>query len=108
MKIGLHEITGGGFIPPHADSKYFGGLTIFLNRSWEKAWGGWAMAYDDDGFYASSPEYGHGVFYRTPLQHCTSPVYQSDQVRRSLQIFFVKDDTWDSEVDKRNFVNWDE
>lgn len=108
MKIGLHEMIDGGFIPPHADGEYFGGLTIFLNKGWQREWGGWAMAYDDNDISATVPEYGHGVFYRTPLQHCTSPVYERDQARRTLQIFFVTKKAWDIATDSQQFRDWDE
>lgn len=108
MKIGLHEMVDGGFIPPHDDGDYFGGLTIFLNKGWDKCWGGWAMAFDDNGISATVPEFGHGVFYRTPLQHCTSPVYEKNQARRTLQIFFVTRAAWDHAQDSQQFRDWDD
>lgn len=108
MKIGLHEMVDGGFIPPHDDGEYFGGLTIFLNKGWDKCWGGWAMAFDDNEISATVPEFGHGVFYRTPLQHCTSPIYEKNQARRTLQIFFVTRASWDHAQDSQQFRDWDE
>jgi hypothetical protein len=94
-KIGLHEISAGGFIPPHADKHYYGGLTIFLNYEWDIDWGGWGMAYNDTGIITTVPSYGDAVFYKTPLLHCTAPVYVNDKVRRSIQIFYIEDNKWD-------------
>tara|TARA_R110000822_G_scaffold3972_20_gene17041 strand:- start:1828 stop:2436 length:609 start_codon:yes stop_codon:yes gene_type:complete len=92
-RVALHEIMPGQFIPPHLDQDYFGGLTIFLNRDWDQSWGGWGIAYEGDEFAVTAPKYGCGVFYRTPLYHCTSPVYQRDMRRRSIQIFYVLAET---------------
>lgn len=66
------------------------------------------MAFDDNEISATVPEFGHGVFYRTPLQHCTSPIYEKNQARRTLQIFFVTRASWDHAQDSQQFRDWDE
>ena len=58
MKIGLHEMVDGGFIPPHDDGEYFGGVDyIFKQRMGQMLGGGWAMAFDDNEISATVPEF---------------------------------------------------
>ena len=40
----------------------------------------------------SDVKFNTGVFYRTPIMHCTLPVYKNGQVRRTIQIFFDEND----------------
>lgn len=91
-KGGGHEIKTGGFIESHIDKDYYGGLTIFLNQVWDIHDGGWGIAYDDETneTIITVPKHNCGVFYHTPLYHCSYPVLKQDAVRRTIQIFFYR------------------
>mgnify|MGYP003111375381 FL=1 len=91
-RVGLHEINHSKYIPPHADQNHLGGLTIFMNNQWNTAWGGQGVAYDEGEWIISDVKFNTGVFYRTPIMHCTLPVYKNGQVRRTIQIFFDEND----------------
>lgn len=91
-QVGLHEIHSSKYIPPHSDLNHLGGLTIFLNNEWYPYFGGQGVAYKDGEYVISEVKFNTGVFYRTPLSHCTMPVYEHNQVRRTIQIFFDEND----------------
>lgn len=91
---GCHEIRhhedGIGAIPPHSDRGHYCGITIFLNRRWDREWGGWNYTFESDNIKITEPKFNRAVILLAPNLHGCTHVWERDKVRRSMQ-FFVDD-----------------
>ena len=91
ISAGCHEIRhhtdGIGAIPPHSDRGHYCGISVFLNREWNKDWGGWNYTYQDEEIKINPPKYNRAVIIIAPVLHGCTPVWQKDKVRRTIQIF---------------------
>ena len=95
IQCGAHEIkwhgkNGLGAIPPHSDRGHYCGITICLNRTWDRAWGGWNYTFESDNIKTTEPKFNRAIIIFAPNLHGVTPVWETDKVRRTFQ-FFVDD-----------------
>jgi len=88
-----HHVPGQklGCIPPHTDRGLYCGITLFVNKVWDKWWGGWNWIEHNDTkeIIVNWPEYNKCVVIYSPLMHGCTPVWETDKIRRSFQ-YFIK------------------
>ena len=86
-EIRHHEDRLGG-IAPHSDRGHYIGVTLFMNKFWNKDWGAWNYVYNDnDGIDINIPTFNRTIVLYAPRLHGCTPVWERDKVRRSLQFF---------------------
>jgi hypothetical protein len=89
------EIKGSSFyfwlnnsnINWHNDSGHAGAATIYLNRNWDKNWGGYFVYENDNKLGIEIPKYNKCIFQTGGIEHATTPVDKKAPIRKSLQIF---------------------
>ena len=87
LEIRHHNDRLGG-IAPHSDRGHYCGITLFMNKYWNKDWGAWNYVYnDDDGIDINIPTFNRTIVLYAPRLHGCTPVWERDKVRRSLQFF---------------------
>jgi len=81
--------TPGSHIPWHNDSTYNGGITIYLNETWNNNHGGIFLFEDGTnnirGIY---PKKNTAVEQFGNVYHCVCPTTNQSDIRRTIQIFF--------------------
>jgi hypothetical protein len=75
------------YIPWHADTNYSFSATVYLNKIWDRDFGGYFLYDDSDVVKAVIPKYNVGLFYSPPLEHAVSLTATHAPFRESLQIF---------------------
>ena len=85
-------------IPWHYDNHVDSALTIYLNKGWNKNWGGAFMFNngsldidDDTDIRALYPTTNRGVYQEGGVMHTVNPTTSSADVRVTLQVFFNKE-----------------
>ena len=88
--IGIHYGAPGSYMGWHQEGQgYTGALSIYLNEKWDIQWGGYFCYEDDDGTYKLEiPKFNKAVFQKAKTLHCTTPVYENANIRKSIQVFF--------------------
>lgn len=91
VEIYFHQFTRMAYIPWHHDDACHYALSIYLNRKWDKDWGGFLIHENKDGtFQAHLPEFNKAIGFRPPLQHTVTMPSLDAPLRESLQIFIRK------------------
>jgi hypothetical protein len=75
------------YIPWHNDGNHEAAITIYMNDYWDREWAGAFIYKDGDEYKAIYPEYNKAVFFKSPLDHCTTMPNIQAPLRESLQIF---------------------
>jgi hypothetical protein len=89
------EIKGSSFyfwlnnsnINWHNDSGHKAAATIYLNKIWDKNWGGYFIYENDNKLGIEIPKYNKCIFQSGGIEHATTPVDKNAPIRKSLQIF---------------------
>jgi len=71
----------------HEDSHVKYGVTYYLNKRWNKNWGGELMFNDNEQSGYISPVGNSLVIIKTPLQHKVNPVLINNISRITIQNF---------------------
>jgi hypothetical protein len=72
----------------HNDGVYTAGLTIYLNKFWDKNWGGLFLYEEIDEIKAIAPKRNLGVLQIGGVEHATTTVNYGADFRITLQMFF--------------------
>lgn len=75
------------FIPWHLDEKHVRSMTIYLNKEWDRDWGGYFMYELENEIRAVKPTFNTGVLFTPPLPHTTTMPTINAPLRLSLQVF---------------------
>jgi len=88
MSANVALYSRNSFIPWHNDSSHSYSATVYLNKEWNKDWGGY-LAYQEEGSEIKCfiPAYNSCVCYPTPLMHSVQLTALNAPMRESLQIF---------------------
>jgi hypothetical protein len=74
----------------HTDPAYLGGATIYLNKKWDRDWGGYFIYEKDKKLGVEIPSFNKCVFQFGSVPHATTPLSNGAPIRKTLQIFFKK------------------
>lgn len=88
ISIQFYYWTPGSHIPWHDDRSYNGGITIYLNKSWDEAWGGIFLYKDGDYINGLYPKQNRSIMQCGCIPHSVAPTSKNSDVRRTIQIFF--------------------
>lgn len=80
-----------GYITWHNDATYKAGLTIYLNKFWDKNWGGIFLYEENDEIKGIVPERNLGILQIGGVNHSTTTINYGSDFRLTLQIFFKKE-----------------
>jgi hypothetical protein len=80
------------FIPWHNDANHKFSATIYLNKNWDKNWGGYLMYEQNGEIKCHIPTYNSCVCYDTPKEHSVMLTSIAAPMRESLQVFV---DEWE-------------
>jgi hypothetical protein len=80
--------TPGSHIPWHTDGNHNGGITIYLNKSWDEDWGGIFLYKDGDLISGLYPKQNRCVMQHGGIPHSVAPTTKNSDVRLTIQIFF--------------------
>lgn len=80
--------TQGSHIPWHNDGKHNGGITIYLNKSWDEDWGGIFLYKDGDSINGLYPKQNRCIMQCGGIPHSVAPTSKNSDVRLTIQIFF--------------------
>jgi len=75
-------------IPWHTDSKHNGGITIYLNKNWDKNSGGLFLYETENEIKAIVPKKNLAIEQFGGVPHSVSPTSMYSDIRRTIQIFF--------------------
>jgi hypothetical protein len=75
------------YIPWHGDDGHLFAMTIYFNEHWDVDWAGPFIYKSGNEYKAIYPEYNKAVFFKSPLDHCTTMPNIQAPLRESLQIF---------------------
>lgn len=78
----------GSHIPWHNDSGYNGGITIYLNKSWDEDWGGIFLLKDGNMINGIYPKQNRSIIQYGGVPHSVAPTTTNSDVRFTIQIFF--------------------
>ena len=83
----IHSMQKGAGINWHDDGKWKYGATYYVNRRWDKQWGGEFM-FKDKNSHGYIPLIGNSlVIVKAPLEHKVNQVLSPIMPRMSIQIF---------------------
>ena len=63
-------------------------ITIYLNKSWDEAWGGIFLYKDGDYINGLYPKQNRSIMQCGCIPHSVAPTSKNSDVRRTIQIFF--------------------
>jgi hypothetical protein len=88
--IGFHYCRSGSHMGWHNESgEYTGAVTIYLNKIWNRNWGGYFLYEEEDKtLKLQIPQYNKAIFQFAKTFHATTPVYEGFPIRKSIQVFF--------------------
>lgn len=82
-----YKMMPGAYIPWHNDSKWSFGMTVYLNKNWDRDFGGYFAFAHDNQIRCLPPEYNNAIFVSTPLEHCVFQIAPDAPPRTTIQIF---------------------
>lgn len=91
MTLNLALYSRYSSIPWHDDSSYSASLTVYLNREWNKNWGGYLVYEENEEIKCYIPKYNSAIYFDCPLKHSVQLTAIDAPMRESLQIFIDKD-----------------
>lgn len=71
----------------HNDGSHKAAITVYLNKKWDKNWGGYFIYEYNDKLGIEIPEYNKCIFQSGGVPHSTTPVTNKMKPRKTLQIF---------------------
>lgn len=80
--------TQGSHIPWHNDGCHNGGITIYLNKSWDEDWGGIFLFKDDETINGFYPKPNRSIMQVGGIEHSVAPTTKNSDIRFTIQIFF--------------------
>ena len=87
MSSTIHYMKKGAGINWHNDGEWKYGATYYINRRWNKQWGGEFMFKDNAGHGWIPPVANSLVIVKAPIEHKVNPVLTNIIPRISVQIF---------------------
>ena len=72
----------------HDDTDHDGGITIYLNKTWDKNSGGAFMFKNNDSINALYPIQNGANVVVGNIEHCVSPTTKNSEIRMTIQCFF--------------------
>lgn len=87
MSTVIHYMKKNSGINWHNDGNWKYGATYYLNRRWEKNWGGEFMFTDSDGHGYIPPVGNSLVIIKSPIEHKVNTVLTNIMPRITIQIF---------------------
>ena len=87
----LYLWTNLSYIPWHNDTHKDAGLTIYLNKNWDKDWGGYFLYEEKNEIKALLPKKNFGVLQEGGVMHSVSTINIGAEYRMTLQTFFNKE-----------------
>jgi hypothetical protein len=89
--IMIYFWTRYSYIPWHNDNVHYdGAITVYLNREWDRDFGGYFLYEENDEIKAILPKRNLAVMQYDSLMHCTTPVNFSGEMRITIQSFLKK------------------
>jgi Rps23 Pro-64 3,4-dihydroxylase Tpa1-like proline 4-hydroxylase len=88
--ISFYWYMPGSHIPFHDDHNYSGGITIYLNKTWDRDTGG-LFLFDDDKTNetkAIAPKKNLLIHQCGGIEHAVCPTSKNSKVRKTIQIFY--------------------
>lgn len=76
------------YIGWHNDLPHDAGLTIYMNKKWDKNWGGFFLYEEGGEIRGIAPERNLGVLQIGGVSHAVSTVNYGADIRTTIQIFF--------------------
>jgi hypothetical protein len=86
--IQFYYWTQGSHIPWHSDSNHNGGLTIYLNTTWNEDWGGIFLYKHGDSIGGYYPKPNRSIVQCGGIEHSVAPTTKNSDIRLTIQIFF--------------------
>lgn len=80
--------TQGSHIPWHNDDCHNGGITIYLNKSWNENWGGIFLFKADNKINGYYPKPNRSIMQLGGIEHSVAPTTKNSDIRFTIQIFF--------------------
>jgi hypothetical protein len=71
----------------HNDGSHAAAVTIYLNKKWDRDWGGYFIYENDNNLGIEMPEYNKCIFQSGGIPHSTTPVTNEIKPRKTLQMF---------------------
>jgi Rps23 Pro-64 3,4-dihydroxylase Tpa1-like proline 4-hydroxylase len=87
IKLRYYKMMPGAYIPWHNDGGWSFAMTIYLNKNWDKDFGGYFAFAHDNQIKCLPPAYNSSVFISAPLEHCVFQTVQNAPPRTTVQIF---------------------
>lgn len=78
----------GSHIPWHNDASHNGGITIYLNKSWDENWGGIFLFKDSDTITGIYPNPNRCIMQCGGISHTVVPTTNNSEIRLTIQVFF--------------------
>lgn len=87
--ISFYYWTSKSYIPWHDDEGRSKACTLYLNKEWDKNWGGYFLAEDkESNTIAIKPEYNLLIEQTGNLWHSTTPTTSFAPIRATVQMFW--------------------
>jgi hypothetical protein len=87
MSTIIHYMKKSSGINWHDDGKWKYGATYYINRRWNKQWGGEFMFTNENGHGWIPPVGNSLVIVKAPIEHKVNPVLTTIMPRISVQMF---------------------
>lgn len=84
-----HKMMPGSYITWHQDYTWKFGMTIHLNEYWDENLGGYFAYRDGQTIACLKPEFNHGNYIVTPVDHCVFQTTPDAPPRTTIQLFGV-------------------
>jgi hypothetical protein len=82
-----HKMMPGSYITWHQDHSWKFGMTIHLNEYWDENFGGYFAFKEGQEVKCLKPEFNHGNYIVTPLDHCVFATTPDAPARTTIQLF---------------------
>jgi len=83
--------TPGSYIPWHNDGHFKHAATLYLNEKWDKNWGGYYMAEENNKIESIKPSKNLLILQSDHINHSTTITSPSADIRATVQMFFRDD-----------------
>ena len=80
----------GSYIPWHDDGGHEYGMTIYMNETWDRDWGGYFAYEDGDEIKCIKPEFNKLALIKAPVTHTVFVPSSAAPTRETIQIFVLK------------------
>jgi Rps23 Pro-64 3,4-dihydroxylase Tpa1-like proline 4-hydroxylase len=86
--INFYYWSQNSHIPWHNDHLHVGGITIYLNESWDTDSGGLFLFENNDLVQGIYPQRNLCIQQQGNVSHSVSPSSSQSQIRTTIQIFY--------------------